>query len=225
MNKILSNYAKILRQIDFSKKKYQSNYIDPNLIAVSKTFPEKDIQVLIDQGHKIFGENKVQEAELKWENIKNINKDRALELHLIGPLQSNKVNKALEIFDVIQTLDREKIALKIRNYFDNNQAIRCSKFLVQINIGNEVQKSGVNIEHTKEFVEWCTKDLKLEIIGLMCIPPVSKEPSYFFSQTRKLCDELNLKHASMGMTNDFQKAIQNGSTFIRVGSGIFGSRN
>ena len=163
MNKILSNYAKILRQIDLSTKKYQSNYIEPNLIAVSKTFPEKDIQVLIDQGHKIFGENK--------------------------------------------------------------KLISCPRFLVQINIGNEIQKSGVNIEHTKDFVEWCTKDLKLKIIGLMCIPPVSKEPSNFFIQTRKLCDELNLKHASMGMTSDFQKAIQNGSTFIRVGSGIFGSRN
>ena len=225
MNKILSNYAKILRQIDLSTKKYRSNYIEPNLIAVSKTFPEKDIQVLIDQGHKIFGENKVQEAEFKWGNIKKINKEKQLELHLIGPLQSNKVNKALEIFDVIQTLDREKIALKIRNYLDNKKLTSCPRFLVQINIGNEIQKSGVNIEHTKDFVEWCTKDLKLKIIGLMCIPPVSKEPSNFFIQTRKLCDELNLKHASMGMTSDFQKAIQNGSTFIRVGSGIFGSRN
>ena len=223
MNMIISNYKKILKQIDSSKKKSSFNYSEPTLIAVSKTFPEKDIQALIDHGHMVFGENKVQEAELKWTEIKKKNSEKELKLHMIGPLQSNKVNKALEIFDIIQTLDREKIALKIKNYIDNDASIS-PKFFVQINVGEEIQKSGVNLEHAKEFVEWCIKDLKLEIIGLMCIPPASLEPSVFFSKTRILCDELNLEHASMGMTSDFEKAIQHGSTFVRVGSGIFGKR-
>ena len=225
MNKILTNYNEILKQIDFYKNKHKSKYINPELIAVSKKFPKEKIQILIDAGHKVFGENKVQEAHLKWVELKNENKTQNLKLHLIGPLQSNKVFQALEIFDVIQTLDREKIALKAKNYFDEKKKSRDKVFFVQVNIGREPQKSGVDIDHAKQFVEWCSMDLNLKISGLMCIPPLGTPSQTFFKKLRGLCDELNLLHASMGMTSDFGSAIENGATFIRVGTGIFGSRD
>ena len=224
MNKILSNYNEILKQIRSCRDKLNGKYCEPELIAVSKKFPKEIIQILVNKGHKTFGENKVQEAQSKWVDLKKENPGKNIKLHLIGPLQSNKVNLALDIFDVIQTVDREKIALRIKNYLEVNNDKSEKKFLVQVNIGEEEQKSGVKTEEASKFVEWCQKDLKLNILGLMCIPPFNKDSEYYFEKLRKLCDSLNLEDASMGMSEDFKVAIKHRATFIRIGSGIFGSR-
>ena len=224
MNKILSNYNEILKQIRFCERKLNGKYCEPQLIAVSKQFPKETIQILVNNGHNIFGENKVQEAQLKWIDLKRENPEKNIQLHLIGPLQSNKANLALDIFDVIQTVDREKIALKLNKYLEEKNEIN-KKFFIQVNIGDEKQKSGVGENLADQFFQWCSNDLKLNIIGLMCIPPFGQPPEPFFKRLRNLCDRLNLKHASMGMTDDFESAIDHGATFIRVGTGIFGKRN
>ena len=206
-------------QIERYNKEFSATSRNPKLIAVSKTFSEEKIQSVIDQGHYIFGENKVQEATEKWINLKKRNKK--IELHLIGPLQSNKVKQALEVFDVIQTIDREKIVKKIKDNL-NKKEIKC---FVQVNIGNELQKNGLKISEVDAFVKWCINDVKLEIDGLMCIPPIEGEPSYYFNLLSNLKEKLKLEHASMGMSNDFAKAIQFGATYLRVGTAIFGNRN
>ena len=224
MNKILSNYHEILKQIRFCERNLDGKYCETNLIAVSKQFPKETIQILINKGHKIFGENKVQEAQSKWIDLKRENPEKKIELHLIGPLQSNKANLALDIFDVIQTVDREKIALKLNKYLEEKTDVK-KKFLIQVNIGDEKQKSGIEENLVQQFFRWCSNDLKLNIIGLMCIPPFGEPPEPFFKRLRNLCDQLNLKHASMGMSNDFESAIEHGATFVRVGTGIFGERN
>ena len=224
MNKILSNYDEILKQIRLCEKNLDGKYCETKLIAVSKQFPKETIQILVNKGHKIFGENKVQEAQSKWIDLKRENPQKNIELHLIGPLQSNKVNLALDIFDVIQTVDREKIALKLNKYLEEKTDVK-KKFLIQVNIGDEKQKSGIEENLAKQFFKWCSNDLKLNIIGLMCIPPFGEPPEPFFKKLRNLCDQLNLKHASMGMSNDFESAIEHGATFIRVGTRIFGERN
>ena len=224
MNKILSNYNEILKQIRCCEKNLDGKYCEPKLIAVSKQFPKETIQILVNKGHKIFGENKVQEAQSKWIDLKKENPKKNIELHLIGPLQSNKANLALDIFDVIQTVDREKIALKLNKYLEEKNNVK-KKFFIQVNIGDETQKSGIEENLVKHFFKWCLNDLELNIIGLMCIPPFGEPPEPFFKKLRNLCDQLNLKHASMGMSNDFESAIEHGATFIRVGTGIFGERN
>ena len=225
MNKILSNYHEILKQIRFCEANLNRKYCETKLVAVSKQFPKETIQILINKGHKIFGENKVQEAQSKWIDLKKENPEKNIELHLIGPLQSNKANLALDIFDVIQTVDREKIALKLNKYLEEKTDIKKKNFFIQVNIGDEKQKSGIEENLAQQFFRWCSNDLKLNIIGLMCIPPFGEPPEPFFKRLRNLCDQLNLKHASMGMSNDFESAIEHGATFIRVGTGIFGKRN
>ena len=225
MNKIVSNYHEILKKIHFCERKLDGKYCEPKLIAVSKQFPKETIQILINEGHTIFGENKVQEAQSKWIDLKKENPEKDIELHLIGPLQSNKANLALDIFDVIQTVDREKIALKLSKYLEEKTFIKKKKFFIQVNIGGERQKSGIGEELAQQFFKWCSNDLKLNIIGLMCIPPFGQPPKPFFKTLRNMCDKLNLTHASMGMSNDFESAIDHGATFIRVGTGIFGERN
>ena len=225
MNKILSNYNEILKQIRSCKSKLNGKYCEPELIAVSKQFPKEIIQILVNTGHKTFGENKVQEAQSKWVDIKKENPEKNIELHLIGPLQSNKANLALDIFDVIQTVDREKIAIKLNKYLAEKTGKNKKNFFIQVNIGNEKQKSGIEEKFAEQFFQWCSNDLSLNIIGLMCIPPLDQPPEPFFRRLRSLCDRFNLKHASMGMTNDFEAAIDHGATFIRVGTGIFGKRN
>ena len=225
MNKILSNYHEILKQIRFCQRNLNRKYCETELIAVSKQFPKETIQILINKGHKIFGENKVQEAQSKWIDLKRENPEKKIELHLIGPLQSNKANLALDIFDVIQTVDREKIALKLNKYLEEKADTKKKKFFIQVNIGDEKQKSGIEQNLAQQFFKWCSNDLKLNIMGLMCIPPFGEPPEPFFKRLRNLCDQLNLKHASMGMSNDFESAIKHGATFIRVGTRIFGKRN
>jgi pyridoxal phosphate enzyme (YggS family) len=219
MSKIIENYKRILIQIERYNKEFSATSRNPKLIAVSKTFSEEKIQLVIDQGHHIFGENKVQEATEKWIDLKKRNKK--IELHLIGPLQSNKVKQALEVFDVIQTIDREKIVKKIKDNL-NKKEIKC---FVQVNIGNEPQKNGLKISEVDAFVRWCINDMNLRIDGLMCIPPIEGEPSYYFNLLSNLKEKLKLEHASMGMSNDFAKAIQFGATYLRVGSAIFGNRS
>ena len=223
MSNVVKNYRNIISQIRNFHKEFSLTSNNPKLIAVSKTFSEEIIKEVIEDGHKNFGENKVQEALRKWTPLKTIYKD--IELHLIGPLQSNKTKVALEIFDVIQTIDREKIVTKIKELIDSEFNKRSYKFFVQVNIGDEKQKSGVQIKDLRDFLEWTINDKKLKIEGLMCIPPFDQDPSLYFNLLRNLCDQNNLKHASMGMTNDFKKAIQFGATYIRVGSGIFGERS
>ena len=222
MTNIIKNYKGIVSEINKFHKEFSSTSRNPKLIAVSKTFPEEVIQKIINEGHKIFGENKVQEAALKWKSLKSINKD--IELHLIGPLQSNKVGLALEVFDVIQTIDREKLVRKIKKQINENFPDKNFKFLVQVNIGEEKQKSGLSPSHLKDFLSWCKNDVDLPIDGLMIIPPVDQDSSYFFNQLRNLCDKFNLNDASMGMSSDYNIAMQCGATYLRVGSGIFGNR-
>ncbi len=224
MNKIVTNYKKILSEIDHYRNKFELPIDQPNLIAVSKTFAKDKIQILIDEGHLIFGENKVQEANLKWSQLRNENKQKKIELHLIGPLQSNKVNLAMETFDVIQTLDREKIAIKIKNYMDKKRNLMKKRFFVQVNVGAETQKNGIEINKTQTFVDWCKNDLSLNIEGLMCIPPYGEDSQKYFKEIKNLCELLKLPQASMGMSNDYGDAIKNKATYIRIGTGIFGSR-
>ena len=191
------------------------------LIAVSKTFGAEDILPVIEAGQRVFGENRVQEAQGKWPQLRTRFPD--LELHLIGPLQSNKTKEAVALFDAIHSVDRPKIAKAIADEMAN-QGKRLQLF-VQVNTGEEDQKSGILPRETAEFVRHCREDLRLDIAGLMCIPPVDEEPAVHFAFLAKMAGELNLKGLSMGMSGDFETAIQFGATHVRVGSAIFGVRD
>jgi len=192
----------------------------PKIIAVSKTHPIENILPLIDHGHLHYGENKVQEALDKWTDIKNQNKN--IKLHLIGRLQSNKVKFALKIFDYIHSVDSEKLATKIADE-QTNQGKK-PKIFIQVNIGNEDQKSGINKERLGDFYKFC-KDLNLDVIGTMCIPPNDSNVEKYFFEMNKINQELNFKELSMGMSGDYLEAIRYNATYIRVGSKIFGNRN
>ena len=192
----------------------------PKIIAVSKTFPIENILPLIDHGHLHYGENKVQEALEKWTNIKN--KNHNIQLHLIGKLQTNKVKFALRIFDYIHSLDSEKLANKIAD--EQIKQGKKLKIFIQVNIGNENQKSGINKEKLGDFYKFC-KNLNLDIIGTMCIPPNDSDTEKYFSEMSKINQELNFKELSMGMSEDYLEAIQNKATFVRIGSKIFGNRS
>ena len=208
------------------KKEIQSNIINlntitksPKIIAVSKTHPIASILPLINHGHLDFGENKVQEAIDKWSDIKN--KKNSIKLHLIGRLQTNKVKFALKIFDYIHSLDSEKLANKISD--EQIKQGKKPKIFIQVNIGNEDQKSGINKERLDDFYKFC-KNLNLDIIGTMCIPPNNGNTEKFFFEMSKVNQELNFKELSMGMSGDYLEAIKNSATYVRVGSKIFGSR-
>ena len=191
----------------------------PKIIAVSKTFPIENILPLIEHGHLHFGENKVQEALDKWSDIKIDNHD--IKLHLIGRLQTNKVRTALKIFDYIHSLDSEKLAIKIAN--EQAKKEKKPKIFIQVNIGNEEQKSGIDKKNLNDFYKFC-KNLNLNIIGTMCIPPNDGNIEKYFSEMNDVNKELNFKELSMGMSEDYVEAIKNNATYIRVGSKIFGSR-
>ena len=191
----------------------------PKIIAVSKTHPIENILPLIDHGHLHYGENKVQEALDKWTDIKNQNKN--IKLHLIGRLQSNKVKFALKIFDYIHSVDSEKLATKIADE-QTNQGKK-PKIFIQVNIGNEDQKSGMNKERLGDFYKFC-KDLNLDVIGTMCIPPNDQNTKKYFFEMNRINQELNFKELSMGMSGDYLEAVKNSATYVRVGSKIFGSR-
>ena len=189
------------------------------IIAVSKTFPIENILPLIEHGHLDFGENKVQEALVKWSDIKNDN--HSIKLHLIGRLQTNKVKFALKIFDYIHSLDSEKLANKIAN--EQVTQKKRPKIFIQVNIGNEEKKSGIKKEKIEDFYKFC-KNLNLDIIGTMCIPPNDSNTEKYFSEMNDTNKKLNFKELSMGMSGDYLKAIRYNATYVRVGSKIFGSR-
>ena len=203
---------------DFIKSKVNHDKL-PKIIAVSKTFPIENILPLIDHGHLHYGENKVQEALDKWTDIKNINLN--IKLHLIGRLQTNKVKFALKIFDYIHSLDGEKLANKIAA--EQIKQEKKPKIFIQVNIGNEEQKSGINKERLADFYKFC-KNLNLDIIGTMCIPPNDGNTEKYFSEMSDINQELNFKELSMGMSGDYIEAIKNNTTYVRVGSRIFGDR-
>ena len=192
----------------------------PKIIAVSKTFKIDHITPLIEHGHIDFGENKVQEAIEKWTDIKK--KKRNLKLHLLGRLQTNKVKYAIKLFDFIHSLDNEKLAIKISE--EQSKLKTRTKIFIQINIGNESQKGGIKVSELEEFSNFCIK-LNLDIVGTMCLPPDDGKSELYFSEMKKLNDNLNLKEISMGMSADYLNAIKHGSTFIRIGSKIFGPRS
>ena len=199
--------------LDNKKNKYE-------IIAVSKTHPIKDILPLINHGHINFGENKIQEAIEKWSDIKN--DFPRLKLHMLGKVQTNKVKFLIPLFDYIHSLDNLKLAHKIsQEQIKKNKKI---KIFIQVNIGREEQKNGVDIENLENFYKECSLNLGLDIIGLMCLPPKSVTPSKFFFEMKKLSSQLNIADLSMGMSDDFVEAAQHGATYLRIGSKIFGDR-
>ena len=216
MHKTVNNLILIQKLL----KKKTNDIHKPKVIAVSKTFSLSNIKPLIDYGHLDFGENKIQEAIDKWTLIKNENKN--IKLHMIGKLQTNKVKFLIPLFDYLHSLDNLKLAQKIAKQEENNR--KKIKIFIQVKFGNEDQKSGVTINYLKEFYSICTKDLKLNVIGLMCLPPNDENTKMYFSEMQKLTKEFNLKELSLGMSNDYLEAVEYGSTFLRVGSKIFGQR-
>lgn len=191
-----------------------------HLVAVSKKQPNDRIQAALDAGHRMFGENRVQEAQQHWQDRKNSYPD--LKLHLIGPLQTNKVKDAVALFDCIETVDREKLARKLASEIESQQkALTC---FIQVNTGSENQKSGILPAQLNEFYEYCVQDCKLEIKGLMCIPPADEPSGLHFAFLKKLADKLSLQDLSMGMSADYKKALPLGATYIRIGTGVFGER-
>ena len=192
----------------------------PKIIAVSKTFTIEAIKPLIEYGHSDFGENKVQEAIEKWSDIKSSNK--SIKLHLIGNLQTNKVKFAVKLFDYIHSVDTEKLAKKISE--EQIKQKKRVKIFIQVNIGDEKQKSGVTVSSLSSFYTYC-KNLDLDIIGLMCIPPIDKSMDFFFREMNSLNKNLSLDELSMGMSSDYITAVKNSSTYLRIGSNIFGKRS
>jgi len=190
------------------------------LVAVTKTMPAAAVEDAIEAGQRIFGENRVQEAQAKWPALKALHSN--LELHLIGPLQTNKVRDAVALFDVIETLDRPKLARALAEEMKRT-GIR-PRLFVQVNTGEEPQKAGIVPEETADFVALCRDTFGLVVDGLMCIPPFDEEPSMHFALLAKLAKELGLDELSMGMSGDFEKAIAFGATYVRVGTAIFGTR-
>ena len=209
---IVENYNLINKSVQSYDKKV-------TLIVVSKNQDLDSINLLIKKNHFDFGENRVQEAILKWKNLILINPQ--LNLHLIGKLQSNKAKDAFEIFQYIHTLDNEKLA-QIFSKLESN-SLKKIKYFIQVNVGNESQKSGIALDKVNQFIKYCINDLKLNIIGLMCIPPAEEDPSQYFKNLADSAKVNNLTELSMGMSNDYECAINNGATFIRVGSKIFNS--
>ena len=192
----------------------------PKIIAISKTFKINHIQPLIDYGHMDFGENKVQEALEKWTEIKNKNKN--IKLHMVGKLQTNKVKFVLPFFDFIHSLDNLKLAKKISE--EQKKYENKPKIFIQINIGNEPQKSGIDKNQLSEFYNECI-NLGLNIVGTMCLPPINNNPDIYFSEMKKITNALNLNDMSMGMSEDYLKAVDYSSTYLRIGSKIFGARS
>ena len=209
---IKNNIEKHLNKLNVNNK--------PKIIAVSKTFKIDKILPLIDYGHIHFGENKVQEAVEKWTETREKNSN--IKLHMIGKLQTNKVKFAVKLFDYIHSVDSAKLAKKIAD--EQEKLNKKIKIFLQVNIGNEVQKSGIDKNEVNTLVTYCKK-INLDLIGLMCIPPANIDPEIYFNDMKKLNERFNFKELSMGMSSDFLKAAENLSTYIRIGSKIFGSRS
>ena len=216
MNTIIERYNKIKFNVA-SEKPAQS----VNIIAVSKTFSIEHIKPLIDHGHQHFGENKVQEAISKWSEIKKENEN--LKLHMVGKLQSNKAKDAIKIFDYIHSLDSQKLAdILAKHQLNLNRKLN---YFIQVNIGNEIQKSGIPVGELDPFYNYCKNEINLNILGLMVIPPNDNNAEKYFKSLNDLNKTLALRELSMGMSADYLKAVKHGATFIRVGSSIFGERS
>ena len=219
MHPTVQNLVKIQEKIKHSLIDPKSNKI-PKIIAVSKTFGMDKISPLIEHGHIDFGENKVQEAIEKWSDVKLTNND--IRLHLIGGLQTNKVKLAVKLFDYIHSVDSEKLAKKISD--EQQKQNKKIKVFIQVNIGNEEQKFGVKKSSLNQLYSYC-KSMNLNVIGLMCIPPLEKSSNIFFKEMCTLNENLNLNELSMGMSSDYLEAIKNSATYLRIGSNIFGERS
>ncbi len=221
MENIKKNYELILSKInDIHKASLFSKQKTPKLVAVSKKQDNYKIDKALACGQKIFGENRVQEAITRWQ--KRLETNIGIELRLIGPLQTNKVKQTLNFFDVIETIDREKIAIEIAKKFHDK--VKTKSFYIQVNTGNEPQKSGIDPLQADTFINFCVKDLNLPIVGLMCIPPIIEEPSMHFLLLQKIAYRNNLSELSMGMSSDYEDAIRFGATSVRIGSLLFGER-
>tara|TARA_B100000780_G_scaffold267450_1_gene224558 strand:+ start:469 stop:1131 length:663 start_codon:yes stop_codon:yes gene_type:complete len=220
MHNTLVNLIEIKKKIQLKMNNQIGINTPPKIIAVSKTHFMSNILPLINYGHLHFGENKVQEAIDKWTEIKSKNED--IKLHLIGPLQTNKVKFVVEIFDYIHSVDREKLAIKIAD--EQIKQRKKIKIFIQINIANEEQKSGIKKEQASDFFDFC-KELNLDVIGTMCIPPKEGNSQDYFLEMNKINKKLNLSDLSMGMSDDYLNATENNATFLRIGSKIFGPRN
>ena len=218
MHDVIKSYKEVISAIEHRLK--DQNINQPKVIAVSKTFSLDKILPLIDCGHLDYGENKVQEAIEKWSDIKLTKKE--LKLHLIGKLQTNKVKQAIKIFDYIHSVDSEKLAKKIADEEDKQG--KKIKIFIQVNIGDENQKSGINKNQLSDFYQFC-KTLKLNVVGLMCIPPFDQNSKKYFEEMGALNKSLNLNDLSMGMSSDYLEAINYSATYLRIGSSIFGNRN
>ena len=211
---ILKNYNQILNDINNISK-------EAILIVVSKTFLISHIKPIIDIGHIHFGENRVQESIAKWSDLLKVNQN--LKLHLIGKLQTNKVVEAIKHFSFIHSLDSEKLALKISQEEKNfNKKL---DYFIQINIGQEKQKSGISIEDSSKFINFCKSELKINVIGLMCLPPIAENPKKYFLDLKRIANTNQLFNLSMGMSNDYLEALKCGSNYLRIGSAILGNRN
>ena len=194
---------------------------DPKIIVVTKTFPLNKIIPLLQNGHIHYAENKIQEAENKWINTKNRYKN--LQLHMIGKLQTNKAKKAIKLFDYIHSLDNDKLALKLSHH--EKELNKKVKLFIQVKLSEEDQKSGVQLNELNNFYNYCTSELSLNVIGLMCLPPIDSNAHEYFKILKKNAEKLNLKDLSMGMSSDFEQAISNGSTYLRLGTIILGKRS
>ena len=219
MHSSIKKYEDIIRLIKLKIEDQNLSKL-PKIIAVSKTFALDNILPLVEYGHLDYGENKVQEAIEKWSEIKI--KKPQIKLHLIGKLQTNKVKFAIRIFDYIHSVDSIKLAKKI--FDEQNKQNKKVKIFIQVNIGSEEQKSGVDVNKIKELLN-CCKELELDVIGLMCIPPADQDSSKYFQKMSLLKNDFNLQQLSMGMSSDYLEAIKNNATYLRIGSSIFGKRN
>jgi len=220
MHNVSQNLINVNNKVNEIIKKKQLK-TKPEIIAVTKTFSIEKIIPLLEEGHIHFGENKVQEAENKWRDIRG--KYSNIQLHMLGKLQTNKAKKAVEIFDYIHSLDNKKLAIKISQY--QKELNKNIKLFIQINVADEKQKAGILFDELENFYNYCSKELALNIVGLMCLPPIGLNTTAYFKILKEKSEMLKLKDLSMGMSSDYEAAVSYGSTFLRLGTVIFGERN
>ena len=220
MHTTLEKLSRVKNKVNeiISKKQLKTK---PKIVVVTKTFPLNKILPLLESGHIHYGENKIQEAENKWIDTKNRYKN--LQLHMIGKLQTNKAKKAVKLFNYIHSLDDDRLALKLSHH--EKELNKKVKLFIQVNLADEPQKSGIMFNDLNNFYNYCTKDLSLNVIGLMCMPPVDSNSQEYFKKLKKAAQQLNLEDLSMGMSSDYEQAILSGSTYLRLGTTILGERN
>ena len=220
MHTTLEKLSRVKNKVNeiISKKQLKTK---PKIVVVTKTFPLNKILPLLENGHIHYGENKIQEAENKWIDTKNRYKN--LQLHMIGKLQTNKAKKAVKLFNYIHSLDDDRLALKLSHH--EKELNKKVKLFIQVNLADEPQKSGIMFNDLNNFYNYCTKDLSLNVIGLMCMPPVDSNSQEYFKKLKKAAEQLNLEDLSMGMSSDYEQAILSGSTYLRLGTIILGERN